>query len=161
MTKTTRTLALALGATAAIMSAATVLLAADAPKADAKQPIAYPLDHCLVSGETFGGDMGDPVVMVDGEQEFKFCCKKCIKEFKADPAKFYDKLNQEIIKTQKASYPLESCVVSGEKLDDKALDYVYRGQLVRFCDKECVGKFIADPAKYLAKIEAARKAKKS
>lgn len=55
-------------------------------------------------------------------------------------------------------YPLQTCVVSGEKLDEMGKPVVinYQGTEVRFCCKDCVGKFNADPAKYLAKLKAAQ-----
>ncbi|GDY13146.1 hypothetical protein LBMAG53_20240 [Planctomycetota bacterium] len=51
----------------------------------------YPLDTCIVSGEKLGG-MGAPIVKVVGDQEVKFCCKGCTKDFDKDPAKFLKKL---------------------------------------------------------------------
>lgn len=60
------------------------------------------------------------------------------------------------------SYPLTTCVVSGEALGEMGapVDYVYKEEgkpdrLVKFCCKMCVGKFKKDPAKYLAKLDAA------
>lgn len=64
----------------------------------------------------------------------------------------------------KAAYPLKACVVSGDDLEEgdmgKPVDYVYKAEgqpdrLVRFCCKDCVRDFKKDPAKYLAKIDAA------
>ena len=60
------------------------------------------------------------------------------------------------------AYPLTTCVVSGEALGEMGapVDYVYKEEgkpdrLVKFCCKMCVGKFKKDPAKYLAKLDAA------
>jgi hypothetical protein len=68
-----------------------------------------------------------------------------------------------------AAYPLSTCVVSGDKLDEAndmggPVDYFYKvaGQpdrLVRFCCKDCVKDFEKDPAKFLAKIDEAAAAK--
>ena len=64
----------------------------------------------------------------------------------------------------KATYPLTTCVVSGESLAGgdmgPPIDYVYKqdGQpdrLVRFCCKMCIGKFKKAPAKYLKQIDDA------
>lgn len=61
------------------------------PAADAK-PTPYPLDHCVVSGEKFGGDMGDPIEFVyktNGiNQEIKFCCPMCKPQFLKNPDKY-------------------------------------------------------------------------
>jgi len=51
----------------------------------------YPLNYCLVSGEKFG-EMGQPVTTNYMGQEFKFCCKDCVKDFQKNPAKFLKKL---------------------------------------------------------------------
>jgi hypothetical protein len=61
-----------------------------------------------------------------------------------------------------APYPLTTCVVSGEGLTEmgEPLDFIYKQEgkpdrLVKFCCKQCIGKFKKDPAKYLAKLDAA------
>lgn len=55
---------------------------------------AYPLDTCLVSEERLGS-MGDPVTIIHEGQEIKFCCEACVPEFKADPARFLPRLEQQ------------------------------------------------------------------
>lgn len=52
----------------------------------------YPLTTCIVSGEKLDS-MGEPVVFVHQGQEIKLCCKKCRKDFDADPAKYLSKLS--------------------------------------------------------------------
>jgi len=78
------------------------------------------------------------------------------------------KTNAAWLTQARATYPLDRCPVCGDKLepgaDAKNPEYIYRqaGQLdrlVRFCeDEECIPAFKKDPAKYLAKIDAAKKA---
>jgi YHS domain-containing protein len=122
----------------------------------------YPLDTCPVTGEKLGS-MGAPVVYNYKGREIKFCCKSCPAKFEADPAKYIAEIDKKIIAKQVASYPLDTCVVTGEKLGTmgKPVDYVYKNRLVRFCCKSCIAKFDTDPAKYLKKIEAARAKSKS
>ncbi len=57
------------------------------------------------------------------------------------------------------AYPLKICVISGEKLGDhgKPYDFKHDGRLVRMCCDSCVPEFEKDPAKYIAKIDAATK----
>lgn len=50
----------------------------------------YPFKDCLVSDNELGS-MGTPVTMVHEGQTVKFCCKPCVKEFKADPQKYMSK----------------------------------------------------------------------
>jgi len=57
-------------------------------------------------------------------------------------------------------YPLDVCIVSGEKLGGEMgepITYVHEGRTLKFCCKTCVGMFKKDPAKYLAKLDEAIK----
>ncbi|MBI5767667.1 MAG: hypothetical protein HZA93_07715 [Verrucomicrobia bacterium] len=65
-------------------------------------------------------------------------------------------------KDSKAAYPLDTCVVSGEKMThgDKPFEYVHKeagkpDRLILLCCEDCVGDFKKEPAKYLAKLDAA------
>ena len=58
-----------------------------------------------------------------------------------------------------AAYPLKTCVVSEEDLDDEAIVLVYEGRQIKFCCKECVQKFNANPGKFIKIIEDAEKKK--
>jgi hypothetical protein len=72
-------------------------------------------------------------------------------------------------KPAKSDYPLTTCLVSDEKLGGsmgKPYEYTYKqaGQpdrVVQFCCKDCVADFEKEPAKYLAKLDAAVAAKKA
>lgn len=57
-------------------------------------------------------------------------------------------------------YPLQTCVVSGEKLGEMGKPYIFtsQGTEVHLCCKDCQAKFDKNPAKYLAKIAEASKA---
>lgn len=69
---------------------------------------------------------------------------------------------------QRKNYPLNTCLVSDERLGSmgKAPEYIYRveGQpdrLVVFCCSGCDGDFLASPEKFLAKLDPARSGAKS
>ncbi len=55
-------------------------------------------------------------------------------------------------------YPLTTCIVTDEKLDDDAVMKVYNGQEIKVCCKKCFKDFEKDQATYLKKIEGAVKA---
>lgn len=64
------------------------------------------------------------------------------------------------------AYPLTTCIVSGEALGDmgQPIDYIHKeagkpDRLVKFCCKMCISSFKKNPAKYLAKLDAASAAK--
>ncbi len=67
---------------------------------------------------------------------------------------------------ERAIYPLDVCVSSGEKLGSmgKSPEYIYRvagkpDRLVVFCCAGCDEDFLKDAAKHLAKIDAAKAGK--
>ena len=72
--------------------------------------------------------------------------------------------NAEDARTDKPgqSYPLDTCVVSGEKLGEMGEPHIYthEGREVRLCCKGCLKDFKKDPAKYLKKLDDAEKAAK-
>lgn len=53
--------------------------------------VSYPLDWCVVSGDKLGA-MGKPVSITHQGQEIKFCCKNCVKGFKANPDQYLKKI---------------------------------------------------------------------
>lgn len=60
-------------------------------------------------------------------------------------------------------YPLETCIISGDKLGEmgKPVVYEYEGREIKFCCKSCIKDFKKEPAKYVKKIdEEAAKLKK-
>ena len=122
----------------------------------------YPLDTCLVSGEDLiepGKDVEDPAIdLVVGNRLFRVCCGGCVKKIKKDPTKYFAKLDAAVIKDQLGHYPLENCVVReksklGSMGDPKQI--VVANRLVQFCCKGCLPKFDKEPAKYIAKLDAA------
>jgi hypothetical protein len=85
---------------AAVFAAVPAIIHADGTNsvAASTKPVPYPLKTCIISGEKFGGDMGDPVVFVytnnGANQEIKFCCPMCKPKFLADPDKYMKIIKQ-------------------------------------------------------------------
>lgn len=145
----------------------------------------YPLKTCIVSDEPLGDEPEDYIHQETGKPDrlIRFCCGGCIEDFKADPARYLAKLDAATatppaqpapaptathgsIAEQKANYPLNVCAISGEALGSmgKPYDYVHQAtgqpdRLVRMCCSGCVKTFKREPAKYLARIDAAAKAR--
>ncbi len=117
----------------------------------AAQKASYPLDTCVVSGE----EIENPIELVHGTRLVRLCCPGCEKEFAKAPAAFMDKVDSALIAQQRASYPLDTCLVSDEPLGDKPMDRLHGTQLVRFCCKGCVREFDKDPMPTLVKLNAA------
>jgi hypothetical protein len=121
-----------------------------------KEAEAYPLDYCIVTGEKLGS-MGAAVTKVYDGREVKFCCNACPKTFAKDQAKWTKKLDDAIVTVQKPTYPLSTCVVSGDTLGrmGEPVEYVYGNRLVRLCCSGCISALNKDPEKYLEMINVA------
>lgn len=124
---------------------------------EAEKPF-YPTKECLVSNEELGS-MGEPIDRIVGNRLVRLCCKSCVDKLEKSEASVIKALDAATVKAQKASYPLKSCVVSGEPLGAMGdpVDMVVGGRLVRLCCKGCVDKMNADPVAFLAKVPAAEK----
>jgi len=73
----------------------------------------------------------------------------------------------EIIAKARATYPLKTCLVSDESLGSmgEAVPYIHRAsgqpdRVVFVCCDGCIDDFKKEPAKFLAKVDAAAKARK-
>lgn len=118
----------------------------------------YPMQTCVVAGGKLGS-MGKPTSLVHKGREVKFCCAACEPKFKEDPDKYLKKIDEAVIAKQSPTYPLDTCLISGDPLGDKPVDFVFENRLVRFCCEMCVDGFLKNPNASLAKLnEAAVKA---
>lgn len=137
------------------------LALAAGPVESAPVPIncVYPLATCPVSdGSVSEGDSA--IIRVIDGREVRFCCEMCIVKFEADKARYWAKIDAQIIEQQRALYPLAQCVVEPDDAlvhdgEDMGVNYVYGNRLARFCCKGCTKSFNKEPAKYLAAIDAA------
>lgn len=150
---TTKTCAIAL----TLMLALTLGAVADERVGDP-----YTLNVCPVTGGELGS-MGDPIVIVQDGREIKFCCAGCKPKFEADPAKYIAQIDEQVIAQQLAAYPLDTCLVSGQKLDSKGgqIDLVVNNRHVALCCAGCKAKVNADPAGTIAKLDKAVIAKQA
>lgn len=62
-------------------------VAKEAAKKAAPEPKPYPLETCLVTGDDLD-EMGERVATVYEGQVYEFCCKPCLKKFRANPEKY-------------------------------------------------------------------------
>jgi YHS domain-containing protein len=87
---------------------------------------------CPVSGETIAE--GEGVVYNYMGTDYKFCCKNCVKKFKAEPM---DYIKGEL-----------KCPVTGETASKDEYTVIDNVKYY-FCCSGCKGKFEKDPEKYL------------
>ena len=133
---------------------------AEIDKSIAKQQMRfYPLDTCIVTGEPLvvdGKDIGTN--HVHKNRLVRLCCKGCVREFETEPAKFLKQLDEAVVKAQLKEYPLDTCaVLESSKLGSmgKPVNIVVANRLVQFCCAGCKPQFEADPAKFIARLDAA------
>jgi YHS domain-containing protein len=114
----------------------------------------YALKNCIVMKDEVLES--DAKTVVHQNRVYRLCCKKCVGRFEKDPAKYAKEYETQVIASQKGSYKLGTCPISGKPLGDGAFDVVIQGRLVRACCAGCVGPIKADPAAAFAKIDAAK-----
>jgi YHS domain-containing protein len=64
----------------------------------------HPVNVCIVSGEhLLPGEIVTYIYKVEGQPDrtLRFCCRKCLARFKADPERFLKKLDQLETETEK------------------------------------------------------------
>lgn len=121
---------------------------------------AYALSTCPISGEQLG-EMGAPISLIHEGREVKFCCEGCLPKFKADPAKYMAKIDAKMIEEQLPYYPNNVCAVRGGPLGEMGdpIDLIVNNRLVRLCCAGCEKPLRAEPAKFIAPLDAAVLAK--
>lgn len=128
---------------------------ADAPTELANYvPASYPLETCVVGGGDLDG-MGGAVSFEHEGRTVWFCCDGCEADFKADPDTYLKMVDDAVIAQQLDTYPMDTCLISGDELGDEPIDYVYENRLVRLCCEMCIGTFLKNPDAYLAKLNEA------
>lgn len=112
----------------------------------------YPLTTCVVKGEKLGEGAVDRVV---GGHLVRLCCMECIATVEKDPARYRKKVEAAVVSEQKPSYPLTTCVVTGEVLAFDSIDHVHGTRLVRLKDMEAVASFEKRHVEMFAKLDKA------
>jgi hypothetical protein len=76
-----------------LLGISTGLRAEDDAAKIAELAATYPLKTCVISGAQLGS-MGDPVDVLHEGRLVRFCCKGCIKKFKAESEKFLKQIDE-------------------------------------------------------------------
>jgi YHS domain-containing protein len=106
----------------------------------------YPFSTSVVSGEKLGPKDSTVSFVQDGYQ-IKLANAAEADTFKKTPAVYMAKIT-DAYKTARP-YPLATCMVMGDALDDTAYSFVYEGREIKFCCDSCMDDFEKDPAKYV------------
>lgn len=109
-----------------------------------KEPV---LPNCPVMGEPI-----DFAVMEKTDDgPVYFCCKMCIKDYRAKPEKFAKKVAAQREALAALPKVQVTCPITGRPVDQKAV-YEKDGDKTYFCCKMCLSKFTQDPGKYKEKL---------
>jgi type II secretory ATPase GspE/PulE/Tfp pilus assembly ATPase PilB-like protein len=108
----------------------------------------------VISGKKLDAKAID--VVVDGRL-VRLCCPDCKSGLEKDKAAAFAKIDAGVIAAQKASYPLTTCPISGEKLGGmgEPVNVVQGTKLVKLCCNNCKKGLEKDPAAALAKVDKA------
>ncbi len=137
-----------------LLAPATAVLPDDAEIIKAQKP-SYPLTTCVISGEELGSGGMKQVDLVRDGHLVSLCCKGCVKDFDKDPAANLKKIEAAVVAAQSADYPVDTCVAGGDKLDENAVNLVVGTKLVKLCCNDCKKIVLAEPSKYLARVDQA------
>lgn len=66
----------------------------------------YPFNFCIVQGDRLDPD-AEPYAAVHEGQQYRFCCKDCWSEFRADPKPFVEKFKKLLQEIQQAEQSKE------------------------------------------------------
>lgn len=114
----------------------------------------YPLKTCVVTGEELGEEAVDHVF---GTRLVRVKDADAAKEFDKNWGRLIGDLDDAWIEAGRANYPMKTCIVSEEPLDEPAKEVLYGTRLVRLCCSGCVKEFHADPPRILAQLDARAK----
>lgn len=114
----------------------------------------YPLKTDIVSEEALPDD-AKVINYVYFNRLVRFASQKSVQKFMKEPDQYLAKLDAAVIAAQKDSYPLDTCIVSGESLGEmgEPVMTVVANRLVEFCCDDCAKKFSAQPGKYWSALD--------
>lgn len=117
----------------------------------------YTLDVDPVTGDKLP-DVRQQIVIDHEGRELRFGSTASAEQFKTDPGRYLPSVDERIVAQQLPYYPLETCVVSGNKLGGEMgdpINYLYKNRLVRLCCTMCEGAFTKNATAYLDKLDEA------
>ena len=99
-----------------------------------------------------GGEINKEVYADYAGSGVYFCCPGCKEPFLKEAESFLKKMKEEGFVPEKTPNPQTHCPVMGGEVNRQVyLDH--KGKRVYFCCENCMGKFKAEPEKYLKKLE--------
>jgi hypothetical protein len=121
----------------------------------------YPIETCIVTQKPLSAQS---VSRIHKNRLVRFTDGRAAREFEKSPKPFLAQLDDAIIASQRATYPLETCLVTGRALGTGArpgtgiVEVIVANRLFRLADAQAAETLKADPAAHLATLDAARAA---
>lgn len=125
----------------------------------------YPMTTCLVADEELHPVCEDDPTMKQLDVVFhnrlvRLCCQGCMHELEEHADEYMKKLDEAVIAQQRDAYPLDTCLMSGEPLEEgEIVEVVVGNRLVELCCNRCKRGFKKNPTEVLVKLDQAWAAK--
>ena len=121
----------------------------------------YPQTVCVLSGQALTPEKPG-VEFVAAGRLFRTCCTNCQAKVEADPGTYATKLDEALVALQLASYPLETCTITGKPLAEGSPHALVNStRVIRACCGNCVKSIEEDPSSHIEKLNAALIAKQA
>jgi len=121
----------------------------------------YLLEECVVCGKALD-EHDDGVVPIDHVHKNRLVrlhSGSCLQAFEREPEVYLRKLDEAVIADQLPEYPIDICIISGDKLGHAGdpINVVVGSRLVRFCRRDCVKQFLRNPARVFSVLDRLKK----
>lgn len=133
-----------------VCAAAPLLCTSHAPTDSERVGDPYPLTTCAQAGET----LDNAVVRHYDGREVKFCCEGCPVEFEKDLTASLEKLDEQILATQRVHYPTTQCITCDMDVNADSNEFVHNNRMFRTCCVMCEASFMEEPDAMHAKMDA-------
>ena len=101
-----------------------------------------------VNCPVMGGEVSKDFYADYNGKRVYFCCENCVEEFKKNPEKYMQQMNEKGVVLEDALGKQENCPVSGKPIN-KEVYSDFDGKRVYFCCNMCKSTFEKEPEKYL------------
>jgi len=118
----------------------------------ARESAEYPLDTCVVCDEPLDAD-GEVVDCVYGTRLLRCCQPDCCVEAHSRPQPALAKVDAAYAAAQRATYPLDTCLVTGLVLGPDAVEHIHGTTLGRLANDAAREAFLLEPRQYLLELE--------
>ncbi len=129
-----------------------LIIADQLPRYPASVPCLVMRDEMLPDPR--GPEAAECEMLVWNNRLIRLCCKRCVRMFRAEPAKYIATLDTAVIQQAKKANAVRNCVVNGRPLTARANWFVVGDRAAATCCRGCQPKAMAAPRKTVAKLDS-------